>query len=33
GRVWSRIFPYEPTWLRLGLPPQDGWEQLEAALK
>ena len=33
GRVWSRIFPYAPTWLRLGLPPQDRWDQLEAALK
>ncbi len=33
GRVWSRVFPYEPTWLRLGLPPQTGWDQLEAALK
>ncbi len=33
GRVWSRIFPYAPTWLRLGLPPQTGWDQLAAALK
>lgn len=32
GRVWSRVFPYEPTWLRLGLPPAGGWAQLEAAL-
>lgn len=32
GKVWSRTFPYEPTWLRLGLPPDDGWDQLEAAL-
>lgn len=32
GRVWSRVFPYEPTWLRLGLPPSNGWAQLEAAL-
>lgn len=32
GKVWSRIFPYDPTWLRLGLPPADGWAQLEAAL-
>lgn len=32
GRVWSRVFPYEPSWLRLGLPPATGWAQLDAAL-
>ncbi len=32
GRVWSRVFPYDATWLRLGLPPEDRWDQLEAAL-
>jgi cobalamin biosynthetic protein CobC len=32
GRVWSRVFPYSDTWLRLGLPPRGRWEQLEAAL-
>lgn len=33
GRVWSRIFPYSPGWLRLGLPGDDaGWAQLSAAL-
>ncbi|MBV7408307.1 threonine-phosphate decarboxylase [Maritimibacter sp. DP1N21-5] len=32
GRVWSRVFPYDPKWLRLGLPPEDRWDQLEAAL-
>ncbi len=32
GKVWSRVFPYEPTWLRLGLPPSDRWAQLETAL-
>lgn len=32
GHVWSRIFPYSKTWIRLGLPAPDGWEQLEAAL-
>jgi cobalamin biosynthetic protein CobC len=26
--IWSRIFPYDPTWLRLGLPPDDGWDRL-----
>ncbi|PVA06345.1 threonine-phosphate decarboxylase [Thalassorhabdomicrobium marinisediminis] len=30
--VWSRIFPYSRTWLRLGLPAPDRWDQLEAAL-
>ena len=30
--IWSRIFPYSSTWLRLGLPAMDRWEQLEAAL-
>lgn len=30
--IWSRIFPYSPTLLRLGLPPQSGWSQLAAAL-
>ena len=30
--VWSRIFPYNHRWLRLGLPVPDRWEQLEAAL-
>ena len=29
--VWSRVFPYDPTWLRLGLPAPDRWAQLEAA--
>ena len=30
--IWSRIFPYSKTWLRLGLPPSDRWSQLENAL-
>ena len=30
--IWSRIFPYSKTWLRLGLPPSDRWAQLENAL-
>lgn len=29
--IWSRVFPYDPTWLRLGLPAPDRWAQLEAA--
>ena len=32
GRVWSRIFPYSSTWIRLGLPAPDRWDQLKAAL-
>jgi cobalamin biosynthesis protein CobC len=31
AHVWSRIFPYSRTWLRLGLPAPDRWHQLEAA--
>lgn len=30
--IWSRVFPYAPTWLRLGLPAPDEWARLEAAL-
>lgn len=33
GKVWSRIFPYSKTWIRLGLPAPDRWDQLEAALR
>ncbi len=32
ARIWSRIFPYSKTWLRLGLPAGGGWARLEAAL-
>ena len=33
GRVWSRIFPYSKTWLRLGLPGDDvEFKQLARAL-
>ena len=32
NHVWSRIFPYSKTFLRLGLPAPDQWDQLEAAL-
>lgn len=31
-RIWSRIFPYSSTWIRLGLPAPDRWDQLKAAL-
>lgn len=30
--VWSRVFPYAPDWLRLGLPAPDQWARLESAL-
>ncbi|WP_170763990.1 threonine-phosphate decarboxylase [Ruegeria lacuscaerulensis] len=32
AQIWSRVFPYSRTYLRLGLPPTDGWDRLEAAL-
>ena len=33
ARIWSRIFPYSPRWLRLGLPgPEDEWQRLTVAL-
>ena len=31
--IWSRVFPYNNTWLRLGLPHPLQWPRLEAALK
>ncbi|MEH6645193.1 threonine-phosphate decarboxylase CobD [Sulfitobacter sp.] len=30
--IWSRVFPYNPRWLRLGLPAPDQWDRLAAAL-
>lgn len=32
AHVWSRIFPYSKTFLRLGLPAPDRWAHLEGAL-
>lgn len=32
AHILSRIFPYSKTYLRLGLPPSDGWDRVEAAL-
>ena len=32
AHVLSRVFPYSRTWLRLGLPAPDRWDQLRAAL-
>lgn len=32
--IWSRVFPYSRTWLRLGLPgPRAEWDRLAAALQ
>lgn len=31
--IWTRVFPYNPNWIRLGLPgSDDGWQQLTTAL-
>jgi cobalamin biosynthetic protein CobC len=30
--IWSRVFPYNSKWLRLGLPGPQGWTRLETAL-
>lgn len=30
--IWSRTFPYNPHFLRLGLPPPKGWDRLDNAL-
>ncbi len=32
SHIWSRVFPYNSRWLRLGLPPADSWDRLEQAL-
>lgn len=33
ARIWSRIFPWHPTWLRLGLPGSESeWSRLAAVL-
>ncbi|MEJ6391140.1 threonine-phosphate decarboxylase [Gymnodinialimonas ulvae] len=33
AHVWTRVFPYSETWMRIGLPGSDAdWAQLEAAL-
>jgi cobalamin biosynthetic protein CobC len=31
-RIWTRIFPWSPSLIRLGLPDGAGWARLEAAL-
>ena len=30
--IWTRVFPYNPRWLRLGLPAPADWPRLESAL-
>lgn len=30
--IWSRVFPYNSRWLRLGLPAPEQWNRVEAAL-
>ena len=30
--IWSRVFPYNPHWLRLGLPGPSDWPRVERAL-
>lgn len=32
AQIWTRIFPYSDTLIRLGLPAPDQWRRLEAAL-
>ena len=31
-KVWTRVFPYSDTWIRLGLPAPEHWPRVEAAL-
>ncbi|SFS68255.1 L-threonine O-3-phosphate decarboxylase [Sulfitobacter marinus] len=32
--IWTRVFPYSDSWIRLGLPGSQGdWSRLEAAMK
>ncbi len=32
AHIWSRVFPYSATYLRLGLPAANAWNRLEATL-
>lgn len=32
NHIWSRVFPYSKTWLRLGMPAPEQWSRLEAVL-
>ncbi|MEM8578575.1 MAG: threonine-phosphate decarboxylase [Pseudomonadota bacterium] len=31
AHIWTRTFPYSGDWIRLGLPPADGWDRIAAA--
>lgn len=31
AHIWSRIFPYSPRWIRLGMAAPEGWAQVETA--
>lgn len=31
-QIWSRTFPYDPRWLRLGIPAPGAWARVEAAM-
>jgi cobalamin biosynthesis protein CobC len=31
--IWTRTFPYNPRWLRIGLPAHAAWDRLARALK
>lgn len=33
NKVLTRVFPYSETYIRLGIPPSDGWEQLQFSLE
>ncbi|MEM8980410.1 MAG: threonine-phosphate decarboxylase [Pseudomonadota bacterium] len=33
AHIWSRVFPYDPTWLRLGLPAPQDWPRLAKAVE
>ncbi|MEZ5750469.1 MAG: threonine-phosphate decarboxylase CobD [Paracoccaceae bacterium] len=32
AKIWSRVFPYSPSWIRLGLPHGAEWDRVAAAL-
>jgi len=32
AHIWSRVFPYARTWLRLGLPAPKDWPRVSAAI-
>lgn len=32
SHIWTRVFSYDPSWIRMGVPHPDAFERLEAAL-